>query len=98
MKPTFHQRWQTLTQAARQSPPEEPSTLPLGFTTQLLARLRQTPADPLQEFLTALGMRAALTAAVVFTAAASLFWARLDTASLTPLWIESPITSQLPLP
>ena len=98
MKPTFHQRWQTLTQAARQSPPEEASTLPLGFTTQLLARFRQTPTDPWQELLTSLGMRAVLTSAVVFTAAVSLFWSWLDTAALVPLWIESPITSQLSLP
>lgn len=98
MKDTFHDRWIKLTQTARTLPQEDAAPLPLGFTTRLLANYQRTPEDPLLDWLTAFGMRAAIASAVVFTLSLSLFLARLDPTELATHWHETPLPTQLLLP
>lgn len=93
----FHQRWQTVAEAARQIK-DEPAELPLGFTTRVLARFENTPAEPWVDLLTALGLRAVLTSALLFFASAALVAWQMDFISITPSWVDAPLSPELLLP
>jgi len=93
----FHQRWQTTAQAARRAT-DEPADLPFGFTTRVLARFENTPAEPWVDLLTALGLRAVLTSAILFAASAALVAWQVDFVTLAPSWIEAPLSPRLLLP
>lgn len=93
----FHSRWQTATQAARRTA-ENPAEMPFGFTTRVLARFENTPAEPWLDLLTALGLRAVLTSAILFIASTALVAWQVDFISLAPSWIEAPISPRLFLP
>ena len=93
----FDQRWHSAAQAAR-SAPDEPAELPFGFATRVLARFENTPVEPWVDLLTALGLRAVLTSAVLFFASAALVVWQLDVMSLTPTWIETPLSPRVFLP
>jgi hypothetical protein len=54
----FDQRWQKLTRKAASLPTETPAELPFGFATRVLARCRQSPVEPLEDILSAYGVRA----------------------------------------
>ena len=93
----FHSRWQAVAQAARRAK-DEPSNLPFGFTTRVLARFENTPAEPWVDLLTALGIRAVLTSAVLFfVSAAAVAW-QMDFISLAPSWVDAPLSPKLFLP
>lgn len=93
----FDQRWQSAAQAARNAP-DEPAELPFGFTTRVLARFQNTPAEPWVDLLTALGLRAVLTSAVLFIASAALVAWQMDFITLAPTLIETPLSPSLFLP
>jgi hypothetical protein len=93
----FHQRWQTTAQAARRAA-DMPADLPFGFSTRVLARFQKTPAEPWVDLLTALGLRAVLTSAILFAASAALVAWQVDFISLAPSWIETPLSPRLLLP
>ena len=93
----FHPRWQAAAQAARRAK-DEPSELPYGFTTRVLARFQNTPVEPWVDLLTALGLRAVLTSAVLFLASAALVAWQMDFISLAPSWVDAPISPKLLLP
>lgn len=93
----FDSRWQSAAQAARRSA-GEPAGLPFGFSTRVLARFQNTPAEPWVDLLTALGLRAVLTSALLFVASAALVAWQMDFISLAPSLIETPISPSLFLP
>ena len=93
----FDQRWQSAAQTARHVA-EEPAELPFGFATRVLARFQNTPAEPWVDLLTALGLRAVLTSAVLFIASAALVAWQLDFITLAPTLIETPLSPSLLLP
>lgn len=93
----FHQRWQTVAEAARRSK-DEAAELPFGFTTCVLARFENTPAEPWVDLLTALGLRAVLTSALLFLASAALVVWQMDFISLAPSWVDAPLSPKLLLP
>ena len=93
----FDQRWQSAARVAR-SAPDEPAELPFGFTTRVLARFQNTPAEPWVDLLTALGLRAVLTSAVLFIASAALVAWQMDFITLAPTLIETPLSPSLFLP
>ena len=93
----FDQRWQTAAQAARRVA-DEPGELPFGFTTRVLARFENTPAEPWLDLLTALGLRAVLSSAALFIASAALVVWQVDFISLTPSWVDAPLSLRLLLP
>ncbi|MES2596096.1 MAG: hypothetical protein V4662_12205 [Verrucomicrobiota bacterium] len=94
----FDSRWQSAAQAARGAPDEVCAELPFGFATRVLARFENTPAEPWVDLLTALGLRAVLTSAVLFIASAALVAWQMDFITLAPTLIESPISPSLFLP
>jgi len=93
----FDPRWQTAAHAARRVA-DEPAGLPLGFSTRVLARFQNTPAEPWVDLLTALGLRAVLTSAVLFIASAALVAWQMDFITLAPPLIETPLSPSLFLP
>jgi hypothetical protein len=93
----FHPRWQAAAQAARRAK-DELSELPYGFTTRVLARFQNTPVEPWVDLLTALGLRAVLTSAVLFLASAALVAWQMDFISLAPSWVDAPLLPKLLLP
>lgn len=93
----FDQRWQTAAQAARRVA-DEPAELPFGFATRVLARFENTPAEPWLDLLTALGLRAVLTSAILFIASAALVAWQVDFVSLAPSWVDAPLSPKLLLP
>lgn len=93
----FDKRWHSAAQAARLTP-DEPAELPFGFATRVLARFESTPVEPWLDMLTALGLRAVLTTAVLFIASAALVVWQIDVMSLTPTWIETPLSPSVFLP
>jgi hypothetical protein len=93
----FHQRWQTTAQAARHAT-DAPADLPFGFTTRVLVRFENTPAEPWVDLLTALSLRAVLTSAILFAASAALVAWQVDFVTLAPSWIEAPLSPRLLLP
>ncbi len=93
----FHQRWQMAAEAARRTK-DEPADLPYGFTTRVLARFENTPAEPWVDLLTALGLRAMLTSAVLFLASAALVVWQMDFISFTPSWMDASFSPDFFLP
>ncbi len=93
----FHQRWQMVAEAARRTK-DEAAELPFGFTTRVLARFENTPAEPWVDLLTALGLRAMLTSAVLFLASAALVVWQMDFISLTPSWMDASFSPDFFLP
>jgi hypothetical protein len=93
----FDQRWHSAIQAARRAT-AAPAEMPFGFTTRIVARFQETPAEPWIDLLAALGLRALLTSAVLFFASAALVAWQLDVMSLTPTWIETPLSPSVFLP
>lgn len=93
----FHPRWQAAAQAARRAK-DELSELPCGFTTRVLARFQNTPVEPWVDLLTVLGLRAVLTSAVLFLASAALVVWQMDFISLSPSWVDAPLSPKLLLP
>jgi hypothetical protein len=89
MNDDFHQRWGAAAKAARQVS-EEPGELPFGFTTRVLARFQETPVEAWVDLVTALGLRAVVTSAVLFAACAALAVWQVDKPPLVPDWIEVP--------
>lgn len=87
----FDPRWQSAAQAARRVA-DEPAGLPFGFTTRVLARFQNTPAEPWVDLLTALGLRAVLTSAVLFIASATLVAWQFDAVSLVPDCMDTPLS------
>ena len=93
----FDQRWHFATQAARCAT-AAPAEMPFGFTTRLVARFQETPAEPWVDLLATLGLRVVLTSAALFFASAALVAWQLDVMSLAPTWIETPISPTVFLP
>lgn len=96
MQQDFNQRWNAVAKAARQVPaePSEALPLPFGFTTRLMARFQESPVEPWVDLMTALGLRAVVTSALLFAASAALVFWQLDAVPLVPDWIDVPV----PLP
>jgi len=92
----FDQRWQTSIQAARQAP-AEPMELPYGFTTRLLARFHEAPAETWSEVFAVLGLRALFVTASLFLVSASFAAAhwyefRIETPALENPLSVNPLT------
>ena len=64
----------------------------------MLARFENTPAEPWVDLLTALGLRAVLTSAILFAASAALVAWQVDFVTLAPSWIAAPLSPRLLLP
>jgi hypothetical protein len=94
----FHQRWQTLATSARRTHSDIASELPFGFATRIVAQFQETPAESWADLFAALGLRAVLTSAVVFCVSAVLVVWQMDVVSLTPTWVDAPLSPQLFLP
>jgi hypothetical protein len=90
MMTDFDQRWQTSTQAARQASTEL-AELPYGFTTRVLARYQESPAEAWADVLGALGMRAMLATAFLFALSASLAAASWYEFRIEPPALENPL-------
>ena len=93
----FDQRWYSATQAARCAT-AAPAEMPFGFTTRIIARFQEKPAEPWVDLLAALGLRAVLTSAALFFASAALVVWQLDVMLLTPTWVETSISPTVFLP
>ena len=98
MKQDFNQRWNAVAKAARQVPaePSEALPLPFGFTTRLMAHFQESPVEPWVDLMTALGLRAVVTSALLFAVSAVLVFWQLDGVPLVSDWIDVPLP--LPLP
>ena len=90
----FDQRWRTTTQAARRHA-DTSAELPYGFTTRVLAHFENNTAESWSDLITALGLRAVLTSALLFAVSTVIVIWQMD---LTPTWIETPLSPQLFLP
>jgi hypothetical protein len=93
----FDQRWHSATQAARRDT-GVPAEMPFGFSTRVLARFENSPTESWADLFAALGLRAVLTSAVVFCVSAVLVVWQMDVVSLTPTWVDAPLSPQLFLP
>lgn len=91
MNEDFNQRWNAAARSARQVPEEPSEALPFGFTTRLMARFQEAPVEPWVDLMTALGLRAVVTSALLFAASAALVFWQLDAVPLVPDWIEVPL-------
>lgn len=98
----FNQRWNAAAKAARQAPEEPGGALPFGFAARLMARFQESPAEPWADLLTALGLRAVVTSALLFAASAALVFWQLDMVPLVPdltgLELPLPFTPEVLLP
>ena len=94
MNDDFNQRWSTAAKTARQVPDDASEAVPFGFTTRLMARFQESPVEPWVDLMTALGLRAVVTSALLFAASAVLVFWQLDGVPLVSDWIDVP----LPLP
>lgn len=68
----FDQRWQILTEQARQMPGQEAPQAPWGFATRVAARLRERPQETWEDIFIRLGMRAAWAAFAILVLSAGL--------------------------
>jgi hypothetical protein len=96
MKP-FPDRWQSLTQAARNAH-DDRFEMPPGFATRVLARWKEAPEESLLEVMTLLSKRFLMASALLFLLSTVLAASLVDVTELTPNWIEPPITARLLLP
>lgn len=97
MNDDFHGRWQVAATAA-QRVREDAGALPFGFTTRLMARFGEAPAEPWVELMTALGLRAVVTAAVLFLGCAAVMVWQMEGMPLVPEVIEVSFVSEVLLP
>lgn len=93
----FEPRWQALAARARRAETAPPA-LPHGFTTRVLARAAQSPAETLEEILGIFGLRALVTACVLCAASAALAYAEVLDARLERPALEQSLAEEFPWP
>jgi hypothetical protein len=91
MNNDFNQRWRAAASSARHVADDASEVLPFGFSTRLLARFQESPVEPWVDLMTALGLRAVVTSALLFVASAALVFWQLDAVPLVADWIEVPV-------
>ncbi|MEN3943660.1 hypothetical protein WJU23_20340 [Prosthecobacter sp. SYSU 5D2] len=94
----FNNRWQTLSQNARQAPLDPAADLPHGFATRVLALARQPSHEAWEEVLTVLGLRAVLATGGLFLLSASLTFSDWFDTRLEPPALELTFLSDLTWP
>lgn len=95
----FDQRWQQAVESARRTPPAAASgALPPGYATRLLARWEGTQVSPLMDWLLTQGLRAVVTAGVVFIGSAGLVAWQADVNPFSIGWLELPLSPEILLP
>jgi hypothetical protein len=72
--------------------------LPFGFATRVLARFEEAPVEPWVELMTAFGLRAVVTSAVLFLGCAALMVWQMEGVLLVPDLIEVPLVTEVFLP
>jgi hypothetical protein len=97
MNDDFDQRWSAAASSARRVR-EEMEELPFGFATRVLARFEAAPVEPWVELMTALGLRAVVTSAVLFLGCAALMVWQMEGVLLVPDMIEVPLVTEVFLP
>ena len=94
----FDQRWQSLTHRATGLPAELDGELPFGFATRVLARCRQSPAEPWEDILSAFGVRALLVTSFLAVVSAGVGFFDWYDFRLERPKLEQTLTSELPWP
>lgn len=94
----FDQRWQKLAKHADGLLDEALPELPFGYATRILARSRETVAEPWEDIVSALGLRAIFATAAVGLAAAGFAFADWYEFRIERPAVERTITNDLSWP
>ncbi len=94
----FDQHWQQTAAQARQAPQDAAAELPFGFSTRVLARFQETPAEAWEDVFSAIGLRALLATTGLLLISAGYALTEWYDFRLEPPSLEEAVTSELSWP